>query len=335
MQLPASADDLVLDFRVEPARPGRNFITVGVYQTRRPAPAPVRGVTLRITEAGAAPRTVPLVRAGDDQWQTTETLTDGRLRLEAAVERPGLRTSSAATPLTVTRHVQAIAVPATSHAVMDRPLEPILRPLAIAAAAMLAVVLLLRRLRRWRLYLHRRAVEPEGRWRHSALLAAAVLLLAALGGSSASRAAAGPPMHAVIVRFDAQANLTGLPKQRRQRLHDLVTRLQHTSDTTQPPVLRLLQTRRKQGLVSHMQSLWVFNGLAVTATDSVIDELAAMPQVASVTPDPTGIVPTATPQWNVSGRQRAGRAGPGRHRPRNRRGEHRHRGRRQSSRPGR
>ena len=137
--------------------------------------------------------------------------------------------------------------------------------------------------------------------RRSALLIAGLLLLSSFAGSSANGATASPQMRAVIVRLDAQASLSGLPKLRSRRLEELVTRLEQTAGGSQPPVLRLLETRRRQGLVGRVQPLWVFNGVAVTATQSVIDELAALPAVASVTPDLTGIVPTASPsQWNVS-----------------------------------
>ena len=132
-------------------------------------------------------------------------------------------------------------------------------------------------------------------------LACALALVASHGGAAAFGVTAAPPMRPVIVRLDAQASLSGLPQPRAQRVKELVTRLQHTASTTQSPVLRLLATRRQQGLVGRVRPLWVMNAVAVTATQSVIDELRAMPPVASVTPDGTGIVPAASaPQWNIS-----------------------------------
>jgi serine protease AprX len=133
-------------------------------------------------------------------------------------------------------------------------------------------------------------------------LACALALVASHGGAAALGATtAAPPMRPVIVRLDAQASLSGLPQPRAQRVRELVTRLQDTARTTQLPVLQLLATRQRQGLVGRVRPMWVMNAVAVTATQSVIDELRAMPPVAGVTPDGTGIVPVAsTPQWNIS-----------------------------------
>ena len=111
VQLAASSDDLVFDFRIEPARPGTNFITVGVYQTRRPAPAPVQAVALRVAQPGGGAHTLQLVAVGEDQWRTSTTLAAGRIRLEAAVSRPGLPTTSAATPLNINSPARPAAAP--------------------------------------------------------------------------------------------------------------------------------------------------------------------------------------------------------------------------------
>jgi len=133
-------------------------------------------------------------------------------------------------------------------------------------------------------------------------LACALALGASHGGAAALGATtAAPPMRSVIVRLDAQASLSGLPQPRARRVKELVTRLQHTASTTQAPVLQRLEARRRQGLVGRVRPLWVMNAVAVTATQSVIDELRAMPPVAGVTPDGTGIVPAASPpQWNIA-----------------------------------
>jgi len=157
-EMSTGSDDLVFDFRVEPARPGMNFITVGVYQTRRPAPAPVRAVTLQVEGPGTAARSVALVATGPDRWQTTERLPAGRFRLEAAASRPGLARTLAATPLTVAR---AAAVPAPRGGWTQRPLEPMLRPLSVAAALLFAAVLVLRLGLRWRPGIGRHAMRSD------------------------------------------------------------------------------------------------------------------------------------------------------------------------------
>src|SRR6185503_6466069 len=51
----ATADDLVVSVAVDPNRPGTNFVTVDLHDTRRPAPAPIRRVRLELARAGALP----------------------------------------------------------------------------------------------------------------------------------------------------------------------------------------------------------------------------------------------------------------------------------------
>jgi copper transport protein len=42
------ADDLLVNFSIKPNQPGQNFITVGVFNTRRPAPAPIESVLVKM-----------------------------------------------------------------------------------------------------------------------------------------------------------------------------------------------------------------------------------------------------------------------------------------------
>jgi copper transport protein len=80
------ADDLVVTVDVGPGRPGRNFVTVGVLDTRRPAPAPVAEVSLAI---GAQPALVA-VPQGQVQWMAVANVKDeGPVTLEVTVKRPG------------------------------------------------------------------------------------------------------------------------------------------------------------------------------------------------------------------------------------------------------
>jgi copper transport protein len=80
------ADDLVVTVDVGPGRPGRNFVTVGVLDTRRPAPAPVAEVSLAV---GAQPALVA-VPQGQFQWMAVANVKDeGPVGLEVTVNRPG------------------------------------------------------------------------------------------------------------------------------------------------------------------------------------------------------------------------------------------------------
>jgi serine protease AprX len=108
----------------------------------------------------------------------------------------------------------------------------------------------------------------------------------------------------VIVHLSEQADLKpfrGLG--RAKRLRDVGQALRVKADAAQGRLRGLLNTRKAQGAVTSYTSFWVFDGLAVTATPSVIEELASYPEVAAITPDETAIVPVAlppTPEPNLS-----------------------------------
>jgi copper transport protein len=137
--------DLILDLSVEPNRPGRNFISVGVYNVRRPAPAPINSVVLSISRPGIPARTIALRRASGEQWRATvDTLSrPGDWKLATVVRRPGLHDTAYATSWAVSTSFQKL-----DERGLRRPLEPILRPIAIGAAVLLALILTLSRLRR-------------------------------------------------------------------------------------------------------------------------------------------------------------------------------------------
>jgi copper transport protein len=90
--LSAIADDLVLTVDVGPGRPGRNFATIGVLDTRRPAPAPIAAVGVGIGHD--AP--LSAVSQGNGEWVVAANLPDeGPASLIVTVTRPGLRSVSA------------------------------------------------------------------------------------------------------------------------------------------------------------------------------------------------------------------------------------------------
>jgi hypothetical protein len=88
----ANVDDLITTLDVRPNLPGRNFVAVNVFDTRRPAPEPVRAVQLNLrgpdgtTVARAASPSGPnsYLLATDDlgssgRWQITVTVVRSRL----------------------------------------------------------------------------------------------------------------------------------------------------------------------------------------------------------------------------------------------------------------
>jgi copper transport protein len=143
----ANVRDLVVSLAVEPNRPGTNFVTVHVYDTRRPPPAPIGRVALTVTPDGRPLQRLTLAPAGADEWQAATRLAPGSARMAVEIERPGLRVASATTALNVSspRPGPTASRPSTGSASLgERPLEPLLEPVAIAGAVLLLVALILR-----------------------------------------------------------------------------------------------------------------------------------------------------------------------------------------------
>ena len=162
----ANADDLVLSVAVEPNRAGQNFITVTVNNTRRPAPAPIRAVTLSLSGQGTASRNITLAPTGTDQWQAVTKLRPGKMEIEVAVKRPRLPDTTTTTAWAVSsgslRPVERVKqIPAAAPGIMQRPLEPILKPIAIGGAVLLLLLLGMARIWRSRLSAARPSVPAQ------------------------------------------------------------------------------------------------------------------------------------------------------------------------------
>jgi subtilisin family serine protease len=118
-------------------------------------------------------------------------------------------------------------------------------------------------------------------------VALAMFLANGSGPASAGRPAARQLVQAIVV-LTAQVDPSTInAPSRRQRSAALERALRATADTAQKGVLALLRKRRAQGLVTRIDPLWVLNGVGVTATPSVIRELAARPDVRKIDPDLT------------------------------------------------
>ncbi len=115
-------------------------------------------------------------------------------------------------------------------------------------------------------------------------------------------------MTTVIVTLSDQADLSRIPgpgpgASRAARIEGVVRALRARAQASQRPIRALLAARAAQGLVGDVRPFWVFNGLAVTATERVVRELAARADVARITPDEISIVPAETgsiPETNLS-----------------------------------
>jgi copper transport protein len=132
------ADDLVVTLAVKPNRPGQNFVGLGVFNTRRPAPAPIDRVMVRLSGPGER-GTDALLTAdpqGGGRYQIAgDTFAGaGDWRITVMVSRPGLPESRVTIPWTVL----PLERPAERRPVLvsNRPLVP-----ALTLAALLVALL--------------------------------------------------------------------------------------------------------------------------------------------------------------------------------------------------
>jgi copper transport protein len=88
----AAVADLQESLAIRPNRPGRNVVLIGVFDTRRPVPAPIRRVLVAAAGADGRLRTPTAAdRLTDGQWSVaTDVASSGPTRFQVTVERPGL-----------------------------------------------------------------------------------------------------------------------------------------------------------------------------------------------------------------------------------------------------
>ncbi len=109
-------------------------------------------------------------------------------------------------------------------------------------------------------------------------------------------ASAGDGEVTVIVKLRDQASLSTAGRgTRAQRQRAVVRELRDTATRAQASVRRALDGHRARGRVRAYTPLWGIDAIVVTATPDVIAELAARPDVASITPDAIDVVPAGTP----------------------------------------
>jgi len=99
----------------------------------------------------------------------------------------------------------------------------------------------------------------------------------------------------VVVHLRDGADLGTIRGDRATRQRATIQALKSHADSTQGPILSLLQARTGAGGVVGFTPLWVLNGFALTATAPVIRLVAALPAVDLVTLDAIGVVPSGTP----------------------------------------
>lgn len=101
----------------------------------------------------------------------------------------------------------------------------------------------------------------------------------------------------VIVQLRQQAKIPpGRNIGRAEQASRAVEALTMTAEKTQGALKNFLDDKKSKGKVKSYTSFWIFNGFSVTATPDAIQELAAHPDVFSITADELDIVPAAAPQ---------------------------------------
>lgn len=128
-----AAADLQEWLALRPNLPGRNIAVVNIYDTRRPAPAPIQEVRVAVLNSDGGKTAVRMTTSvGDGQWTAPLALaTSGPTKVEVVVLRPGM-------PATVHRYAWTVAGGGSRRAPLlsDAPIGAALR----TASAVLAVL---------------------------------------------------------------------------------------------------------------------------------------------------------------------------------------------------
>lgn len=91
----------------------------------------------------------------------------------------------------------------------------------------------------------------------------------------------------VIVELTGRADFTTLPLEKETRHMAVIDRLQQVAQESQADLLLELDALQNAGTVLRYRPFWIVNGVAVTAEQAVIDELATRPGVANIIVDET------------------------------------------------
>jgi copper transport protein len=146
-QVSGQAADLVDTVAIRPNVPGRNVVTITIADTRRPALAPIGGVSVILRAPDGTQTVHPVTRAPDGSWavSTDDIRSAGTWKVSVTVLREGL-------PAVTDAHDWGVAGSATGAdpLVSSAPLRPLLSVLAlvVAVGGLVGAVLWYRRRRR-------------------------------------------------------------------------------------------------------------------------------------------------------------------------------------------
>ncbi|NWJ46031.1 MAG: copper resistance protein CopC/CopD [Chloroflexi bacterium] len=103
--LTANANDLIFNLSIKPNRPGQNFISIGIFNSRRPAPAPIESVAVKLDSPGqqGSGITVNAESLGNGRYQIAGGYLNkaGIWNLALVVNRPGMEETKLSVPWTV------------------------------------------------------------------------------------------------------------------------------------------------------------------------------------------------------------------------------------------
>lgn len=137
------AGDLLVTLALKPNRPGQNFLTLGVFDTRRPAPAPIAQVRVQLEAQGsqAVPPPVVATALGGGRYEISDGSIShpGAWNVIVVVQRAGLPDATTTFPWTVLAPARPVVISAS-------PLMP-----WMAAAALVVMLLLTALFSTWRL----------------------------------------------------------------------------------------------------------------------------------------------------------------------------------------
>lgn len=133
----AAADDLIINLSIKPNRPGQNFINLGVFNTRRPAPAPIEAVAvqMRAPNGRTLTRTAAPLENGRYQIAGGDLDAEGQWQITVSVSRQNLPDAKLDAPWVVGSLLRSSA--RRPVLISNTPLSPILTSLV---AGLLALV---------------------------------------------------------------------------------------------------------------------------------------------------------------------------------------------------
>ncbi|ATH91335.1 S8 family serine peptidase [Bacillus glycinifermentans] len=98
---------------------------------------------------------------------------------------------------------------------------------------------------------------------------------------------ANPQQTARVAETNAKASIMTKKRVKELKRSAVLTSLKTKAENTQKDLKTYLQTQTKKGAASQVESFYIVNGMAVTATKEVMEKIAAFPEVEQVLPNQT------------------------------------------------